>query len=310
MNASFVPVLPAGRHADKPRAMNFLASLEKPSKTFWTMAGFALLGLVGVLDFLTGYELAFSLFYLIPVSLLAWLTSRRLGVLASFVSACVWLAADMAAGSSYSKPFIYAWNALIRFSFFVITAYLLSALRRALEYEKESARTDYLTGAANSRLFYDLVQMEIGRFQRYERPFTLANIDLDNFKAMNDRFGHPVGDQVLRTVVSSTRKYLRKTDMVARLGGDEFALLLPETDQESARIVLAKIQSGLLEAMRQNNWPVTFSIGVLTCDTAPQTTDELVRITDELMYSVKNNGKNAIQYSTYAGEHPHASRLS
>jgi diguanylate cyclase (GGDEF)-like protein len=280
-------------------AVNFLAGLEKRRKLFWTIAGILLIGGVGILDFLTGYELAFSLFYLIPVSLVAWLASQRLGILTSLVSAIVWLTADVAAGSSYSQPFIYAWNTLIRLSFFIITALLLSTLRKALEREKESARTDYLTGAANSRLFYDLVQMEIGRFQRYERHFSLAYIDIDDFKTVNDRFGHSVGDQVLRTLASSAGKYLRKTDVVARLGGDEFALLFPETDQESARVILAKIHSGLLEAMRQNNWLITFSIGVLTCIAIPDSTDELVKAADELMYAVKRDGKNAIKYSTY-----------
>lgn len=282
-------------------AMNFLASLEKRSKLFWTIVGIVLIGGIGILDFLTGYELAFSLFYLLPVSLVAWLTSQRLGILTSLASASVWLIADVAAGNFYSNPFIIAWNTFIRLSFFVITVLLLSILKRALERERELARTDYLTGAANSRLFFDLVQMEIDRFQRYEHPFTLAYIDLDNFKTLNDQFGHSVGDQVLYTVVSSAKKYLRKTDVIARLGGDEFALLLPETNQESARVALAKIQSGLLEEMRQSNWPVTFSIGVLTCSAAPDTTDELVRITDELMYAVKRDSKNAIKYSNYAG---------
>jgi len=67
---------------------------------------------------------------------------------------------------------------------------------------------------------------------------------------VNDQFGHPIGDQVLRIVASSAKKYLRKTDVVARLGGDEFALLLPETDEKSARVVLSKIQDGLLEEIR------------------------------------------------------------
>ena len=282
-------------------AMNFLANLEKRSKLFWTIVGIVLIGGVGILDVLTGYELAFSLFYLIPVSLVAWFASQRLGILASLISAIVWLTADVAAGNFYSNPFVFAWNVLIRLGFFITTVLLLAALKKALEYEKESARTDYLTGAANSRLFYDLMQMEISRFQRFARPFTLANIDLDNFKTVNDQFGHSVGDQVLRAVVNSARKYLRKTDLVARLGGDEFALLLPETDQESARIALAKIQNGLLKEMRRNNWPITFSIGVLTCNAVPDTIDELVRLTDELMYAVKRDSKNAIKHSTYAG---------
>jgi diguanylate cyclase (GGDEF)-like protein len=281
--------------------MNFLSIFEERSKPFWIIVGFALIGGVGILDFLTGYELAFSEFYLIPVSLVTWRTSRRLGILASLTSALVWLIADIAAGNSYSHPFIYAWNTLLRLSFFLIIVFLLSALRRGLEREKELARTDYLTGAANARLFDDLVQMEIDRFQRYGHPFTLVYMDLDNFKTVNDRFGHSVGDQVLRTVVGSARQYLRKTDVVARLGGDEFALLLPETNPESARVALSKIQSGCLEEMRQNNWPVTFSMGALTCLAAPLKTNELLRMTDELMYSVKRNGKNAIQYASYAG---------
>ena len=147
----------------------------------------------------------------------------------------------------------------------------------------------------------DLVQSEIDRLQRYQHPLTLAYIDLDNFKTVNDQLGHVTGDQVLRAVVSSVKKNIRRTDIVARLGGDEFALLLPETNQESARVVLSKVQDGLLEEMRINNWPVTVSIGVLTCRVAPPSTDALVSMADELMYSVKHDGKNGIKYATYAG---------
>jgi diguanylate cyclase (GGDEF)-like protein len=279
----------------------FLAVFEKRSKLFWMFLGMVLIAGVGIIDFLTGYELAFSLFYLIPVSIVAWVTTLRLGIVTALVSAMVWLTADAAAGNFYSQPFIYAWNTLIRFSFFIVTVLLLSALKRTLGNEKELARTDYLTGAANSRFFYDLLEMEMARFPRYKRPFTLVYIDLDNFKAVNDRFGHLVGDQVLCLVVNSTKNNLRKTDVVARLGGDEFALLLPETDQESARVALAKIHGGLIKMMRQNDWPVTFSIGALTCSAVPASSDELLRIADELMYDVKCDSKDAIKYSVYAG---------
>jgi diguanylate cyclase (GGDEF)-like protein len=282
-------------------ALKLLERLERQNRLFWTLAGILLLGGVGTLDFLTGYELAFSLFYLIPIFLLAWLGSQRLGILAAFASASVWLAADVAAGSSYAKLFIYVWNTFIRLSFFIITALLLSTTKKTLEREKELARTDYLTGAANSRFFYDLLQMEIDRFQRYKRSFTLAYIDLDNFKAVNDRFGHLVGDQVLCMIVNSAKKSLRKTDFVARLGGDEFILLLTGTNPESARVAIDKILAGLAKTMRQNNWPVTFSIGVLTCTALPGSIDELVRMADELMYTVKHDGKDAIRYSTYSG---------
>jgi diguanylate cyclase (GGDEF)-like protein len=283
--------------------MNLLAILEKQSKPSYVLvlAGFVLTGLIGVVDFLMGYEMAFSVFYVLPVALVTWLTSRRLGLMTSLAGAFVWLGADVATGHPYSYPLIPIWNTLIRLAFFVIITLLLSALKRTTEREREFARIDNLTGAVNPRFFYDLAQMEIDRFQRYEHPFTLAYIDLDNFKTVNDQFGHPTGDQVLRIVASSARKYLRKTDVIARLGGDEFALLLPETNEESARVALSKIQDGLLEEMRLGNWPITFSIGVLTCIAAPHTTEELVRMADELMYSVKHDSKNSIKYSTYAG---------
>ena len=279
--------------------LNFLASLEKRSKLFVLALGFALIGAIGILDFLTGYEFAFSLFYLIPISLITWLTGRRLGIVASIVSTVVWIISDVAAENPYSHPVIYGWNTLMGLGFFVIVTLLLSTLRSALEHEKELSRTDYLTGAMNSRVFYDSLQKEINRSQRYKNPLTIAYIDLDNFKTVNDELGHATGDQVLSFVVNQVRKHLRKTDVVARLGGDEFALLLPETKQESAQVVLSKLQRDILAGMQQNNWPVTLSIGVLTCIDAPHSTDETIRIVDDLMYSVKRGSKNGIKYATY-----------
>ena len=281
--------------------MNLLANLEKPSRPLVISLGFVIIGAIGLSDFLTGYEFAFSLFYVIPITFVTWLMGRRCGIVASLTSAIVWFGADAATGHPYSHPLIPVWNSLIRLSFFVIITLLLSTARNAMEREKELARTDSLTGAVNSRLFYELAQMEIDRSQRYEHPFTIAYIDLDNFKTVNDQFGHPIGDQVLRTVVCYTKAHLRKTDVIARLGGDEFALLLPETGQESARVAISKLQSGLLKEMRKNNWPITFSIGVLMCSIAPLTAEELVRRVDELMYSAKHDSKNAIRYSTYVG---------
>ena len=281
--------------------MNYLAKLEKQNKLFLILLGFVGIGFIGILDFLTGYEFSFSVFYVLPISLVTWLTNRRLGLLASLTSAVVWLSADMASGHPYSYPLIPLWNSLIRCAFFVIITLLLRALKKAMQRESEWARTDHLTGAVNLRYFYELAQMEIDRLQRYGHPFTLVYIDLDEFKTINDQFGHTTGDRVLQRIVGSIEMHMRKTDVCARLGGDEFALLLPETDQEFARLAISKIQGELLKEMGQNNWPVTFSMGVLTCQVAPQTTDELVKRADEIMYLVKREGKNGTRYSTYAG---------
>ncbi len=176
-----------------------------------------------------------------------------------------------------------------------------AALKKAVEREMELARTDYLTGAANARHFYELVQGEIDRSSRYKRPFTIAYLDIDNFKTVNDLFGHSAGDKVLCTVVQCANSLLRKTDFVARLGGDEFVFLLTETGLEPARKTIANFHRNLLLEMQKNNWPVTFSIGVLTCNDTRQTVDELIKMADNLMYSVKNNSKNAVCYSVCTG---------
>jgi diguanylate cyclase (GGDEF)-like protein len=281
--------------------VSLLATIERQRPSFKMFVGFALIGAIGTLDFLTGYELAFSLFYVIPIAFTTWLIDQRYGLVASLASASVWLAADIAAGQRYSHPLVPVWNALIRLSFFVIITLLLSSSRSAAKREKEFARTDYLTGAVNSRLLFELLQTEMDRSQRYGHPFTVTYIDLDDFKIVNDRFGHSIGDQVLRTVVNYAREHLRRTDVIARLAGDEFVLLLPETGQDSARVALGNLQTGLLEELHNSDWLITFSAGAVTCTIPPTSTDDLVRMADDLMYSVKRSGKNAIRYSTYTG---------
>jgi diguanylate cyclase (GGDEF)-like protein len=281
--------------------MKTIERLEKWSKPLWAGIGLILIIGLGVLDYLTGYELSFSLFYLIPISFVAWFVGRRSGIAASILSAIVWLLADILSGNHYSHDIIYVWNTAIRFGFFIVVTLLLVELRKALEHEKSLSRIDHLTGATSVDFFYDLLQAEINRFQRYKHPFTVAYLDLDNFKTVNDRFGHSMGDIVLRAVVSQARGELRKTDVVARLGGDEFAILFPETDQLTAHVAISKIQQGLLDKMKEGNWPVTFSIGAITFNAIPDTTNELIKLADDLMYTAKNNGKNGICYSVYAG---------
>lgn len=255
--------------------------------------------LIGVIDYQTGYELAFSLFYLIPICLATWVSGRDLGLLMSILSACAWYLADVLSGHIYSSPLVYLWNTGIRLGFFSVMTYTLAALRESLTHERNLSRTDHLTGAANTRAFLELIQFEIDRFERYQHPFTVVYIDLDNFKAVNDRFGHLIGDKVLHAIVLEIRKRLRKTDVVGRLGGDEFGLFLPETGQDAAQVVVKKIRTGILAAMELRKLPVTASFGVVTCQGVPPSAETLIKSADELMYSIKNHGKNGIGYSVY-----------
>jgi diguanylate cyclase (GGDEF)-like protein len=281
--------------------MNAIVRLDHWAKGFWALIGIVLVALVALLDIVTGYELSFSLFYLLPIALVAWYGGRRPAMVACVLSAGAWLLADILAGQTHSQPLIFAWNAAIRFGFFVIVAWLLTALKTELERERQLTRSDHLTGATSPSFFYDLLKLEIDRCTRNQRPFTLAYIDIDNFKSVNDQFGHSTGDQLLCQVVARARRRLRKTDIVARLGGDELAVLLPETSQQGAPVVVSSLQEALLNEMGLHNWPVTFSIGAMTFPAAPATPNEVIGMVDALMYTVKNSGKNSVRYSVYAG---------
>lgn len=278
--------------------MNFLENIEKPNKSFIIAIGYIIIGVLGIIDTLTGKELDFSLFYVIPILIVIWHTGLGLGIVFSLISALVWLLSDVLSGN-VTLLSIYAWNTLIKLGFFLTIAFLLSRLLTVLENQREIAHTDYLTGALNSLFFYNVLQMEINRSLRYKNLFTIAYIDLDNLKTVNYEFGYATGDKVLCFVANQIKNSLRKVDVVARLGSDEFALLMPETNQKSAQVVLSKLQHNILAGMQKNNWPVTLSIGVLTCLDTPPTANEAIKKVDDLMYSVKKSSKNNIKYATY-----------
>jgi len=252
--------------------------------------------LLGLVDYVTGYDLSFSLFYLAPITLASWFVGRKAGVLVSAASAFVWIAADAASGHVVSSPFIYVWNTLIRFGFFLTVTTLLSRLKQSYERESIMARTDRTTGCANLRRFTESAGAELERTRRFGQPLTVAYMDLDNFKIVNDTHGHHAGDEVLRSVARVAMGRLRSIDIIARIGGDEFALLLPHTGHEGAQAIMAEIREALLAEMKAQGWPVTFSIGVVTFNEAPASVDDMIGAADKLMYAVKASSKNALRF--------------
>jgi diguanylate cyclase (GGDEF)-like protein len=223
----------------------------------------------------------------------AWFVTRTSGILFCFLSLATRFIADISPDSfSNYRTDLHYWNIFIEFLFLLIMSLLFSALRKNLDSEKSRARADSLTGALNRRSFFELAEYELKRSQRYNHPVTLAYIDLDNFKDVNDHSGHNVGDELLISVVSTITENIRSTDILSRFGGDEFVLLLPETPSESAVPFLSKIHEQLQMCMKAHSWPVTFSIGAITHRNAPTSIDDIICKADMLMYKVKHNGKN------------------
>jgi diguanylate cyclase (GGDEF)-like protein len=284
----------------KPLFLN--ANGDTPqNKELITFAGCLLMiPFLGGLDFLTGFEISFALFYIIPVFFATWKIGQTAGILISILCTITIQIANQFAGESFSSPLVPFWNSVIRLGIYLFAVYALSRLRAALDREKTLSRSDYLTQAANSRAFYETADAELSRTRRFHRPISLIYLDIDNFKTINDTFGHKVGDTLLQIVVRTIKENIRTEDLIARLGGDEFAILLPETSSSMAQNTLSRLQQVLLEEMQKNAWNVTFSFGVVSyIQVIPLTVEEMVSAADWNMYRVKENGKNGMHQISY-----------
>ena len=266
--------------------------------------------LLGIIDHYSGIEISFSVTYLIPVLFAAWYINRNTAFFISLLSSISWLLADLTAGHEYSHSAIPLWNGIARLTFFLVVTLLLSKIKIQLLAEEKLADTDPLTGLANRRSFLERARFEQERSKRYKHPFTIAYIDLDNFKSVNDVFGHEIGDTLLCSVADSLRENVRQTDIISRLGGDEFAILFSETGSESAKEAVKKTQKQLIQTMKRNNWPVTFSIGVVSFEKPIIDIRDMLKLSDDIMYKVKKSGKNKIEHSIWPSDFKQTDTLS
>jgi len=255
---------------------------------------FALFACVVVLDWQTGAELTLSSLYLAPIAWAGWRVGMGGSLGFSLMSVAAVFYVDVLDHVTFSRPFYLYWSTLVHLSFYVAFSFLLERARRAQFRLDALARTDELTGLLNYRAFTEACERELARHRRHERPISVAHIDLDGFKAVNDSAGHAAGDEVLVHVAKALRAG-RASDIPARVGGDEFVVLMPETSEEAARRAAERLRLELLEAMKKIQSPVTFSIGVASFAHGAATMKQMMRIADEAMYTVKRSSKNAIR---------------
>jgi diguanylate cyclase (GGDEF)-like protein len=172
-------------------------------------------------------------------------------------------------------------------------------IERALYFKKQEdqALKDGLTGLFNHRTFQDRLKLELQRFHRYKRPFSLAIIDIDHFKKFNDTYGHQTGDVVLRTVAECVRTTIRSTDVAFRYGGEEFCVLLPETDVDQATIFAVRLAAQIRNKQVQTQsgaLSVTVSMGVAQSSEDSNSPNILVDAADKSLYHAKNSGRNRV----------------
>lgn len=241
-----------------------------------------------------GTEISFSIFYLLPISLATWYLRPGYGYGIAAFSLLLrgWI--DLSRLDLYSHPFIPLENTALRAAFFVGVVWAIGRIRLLMERERRFGTTDFLTGLPNSRALYDTLARAQSRCIRTATPLTIAFMDCDNFKLVNDLQGHRVGDETLRLIGETLQQNIRRGDFAARLGGDEFALLLPDTGKEEGLQVLTRIHEALLKPMAVGGLPVTFSIGAVTFPHPSESVDDMLHHADTLMYTIKAQEKNQV----------------
>ena len=178
----------------------------------------------------------------------------------------------------------------------VVLIGVASILRRQVRHTdrlEEEVHTDVLTGLPNRRLLSRLISEEMARAERYHRPFALVLFDLDHFKLVNDRHGHPVGDEVLKKVGPLLSAYIRETDTLGRWGGEEFMVLLPEMDVAAASRMAERMRQVIESATFARGIRMTASFGIARYWQGEPVAELLERV-DQALYAAKDGGRNRV----------------
>jgi diguanylate cyclase (GGDEF)-like protein len=262
----------------------------------WTvLSAFAV---VGVADLDGGMRSPLLLLLFLPISFAGWAFTPRAAAACgvSSVSSLGIVALTSPVSSRSEQTGLLLFAVLAGSSVLSIAAARNRARRDAHELEltnkiAQLAATDGLTGCAVHRVFHQRLREEVSRAARHERPLSLAMIDVDEFKRINDSYGHLIGDHVLAGIGVGLRSRSRSTDLVARLGGDEFAILMPETLPSVAADIVSRIRDEIMPGLEV---AVTLSIGVSGLDSDVPTAEQLLDDADFALYEVKRGGRNSI----------------
>ena len=272
------------------------------------------LAIIGLINYTAGPWLSFALFYVIPVLGAAWWLGRGPALLAGLTAGIAWFEAE-AWGHRGEPTRDLLWNSMSRLVMLIAMAAMVVRIREDRKRLKQMnarltdlltgaeklARTDPLTGLPNRRAFLERLGDEILRSKRSAAPVSIAYIDVDNFKHLNDQRGHVEGDEFLKHIAHAIKDTVRETDVAARLGGDEFAVLFTD----AKRIAVEPLAHRLLARIRAlgDRYPgldLGASVGMAWFEKAPENPEALLQRADRAMYEAKSAGKH--RFALWAGD--------
>lgn len=270
----------------------FLSDATRVSTPISAAATLLALLIVAVLDDRSGSQWSLGLFYYLPIAFAAWRLGRIFGVASGLLCAFAWWLA--AVGHTSSDSFALVWGVFIRSMSFGIVAVMVAEMRKLFERERGLARHCHLTGALSGRAFRDLLELATTRAARRGQGLALAYLDLDDFKTVNDAYGHAEGDARLRAFADAVIGVLGPGDELARTGGDEFVVLLTGHNGNE-REAIERARSAGTRALAVSKMPITASMGAVIVPAGMRAdAGDLVRRADAAMYEGKRAGKGQL----------------
>lgn len=269
--------------------------LEGIPRNLALAGGFLFASVIGVAYYLTGSQLVLFIFFVVPIFQVTWAVGDGAGIFLAVFSAIIWFIADLV-GSRYSNFYIPLINVIIGFIVSIGLIYTLELFKRLLQREQETSHEDVLTGTPNLHEFFLMAEREIMRARRKVSPITIAYLGIDDFEQVNERYGKKTGSIILHKLANSLLDFTRSTDVSARIREKDFVVLLPETDIEGGLKGIQRVKELLTEIIAEYEWPIKFSVGLVTYNILPENVDEMIKTADELQNEAKDSGNERIQH--------------
>ncbi|NNF09098.1 MAG: GGDEF domain-containing protein [Acidimicrobiia bacterium] len=282
------------KRADIGLLFRLAYSLRSPHHLLVTAVGLVTVAGLSVIDLLSGPDVSFAVFYALAVIGTTFHAGWVAGAIMAILSSGAGLSARLLYHADSISEQAALWNLGNELAVFTGLMLMTSYGRSLLDRMAAQTRLDLLTGALNTRGLLEVFEWERARAARTAEPLSIAFIDLDNMKRVNDELGHAEGDEMLRTFASGVMSAVREVDTFGRVGGDEFALILPNTDEHDALQALQRLRSVINRRTHDRLPYISVSVGVATFRRDPPEATEALRAADALMYVAKRAGGNRV----------------